>query len=208
MDYRDDLVFVRTTAIREIGDGHTGYNSSMDIHFYVRGFQALDENAVSAGALFLDTVGFAGFSTAPARPMMIWCNYCKKRTERQVPLQHVFFGCQRERAQGRHTRSLSTQEGTPLSRLYSRDAALGLTDIIGCSPSTYYLQSDITEPNSHGDSFSEGSAYAPAFQRNASKVYAISLRRSGSICLLVSDAGGGCCRPDAICKSQRLFWPG
>jgi hypothetical protein len=125
MDYRDDLVFVRTTAIREIGDGHTGYNSSMDIHFYVRGFQALDENAVSAGALFLDTVGFAGFSTAPARPMMIWCNYCKKRTERQVPLQHVFFNANVKELKGGTQDPFQPRKGR-LVRLYSRNSCARL----------------------------------------------------------------------------------
>jgi 2',3'-cyclic-nucleotide 2'-phosphodiesterase (5'-nucleotidase family) len=162
MDYRDVLVTVILDAIREI----VGVDIPVQFingHSHVRGFQALDENAVAFEAgHFLDTVGFASFST---RPMMAKNKSCL--------FQHVFLDANvKELQEAAQMGTLSTPEGDALSvYIHETETALGLTDTIGCSPSTYYPQNELTESNSLWRLFLQKVVRIQLFQLNASKVY-------------------------------------
>jgi 2',3'-cyclic-nucleotide 2'-phosphodiesterase (5'-nucleotidase family) len=172
MDYRDDLVTVILTAIREI----VGLDMPVQFingHSHVRGFQTLDENSVSfEPGHFLDTVGFASFSTAVAKPVMVGTSSHNQNQSSSL-FQHVFLDANvKELQETAHIESLSTPEGEALSVLiHETETALGLTDIIGCSPSPYYLQSDITDQKSLWRLFLRKVVPTQLFQLNASKVY-------------------------------------
>jgi 2',3'-cyclic-nucleotide 2'-phosphodiesterase (5'-nucleotidase family) len=165
MDYRDALVTVILDAIREI----VGVDMPVQFingHSHVRGFQKLDENAVSfEPGHFLDTVGFASFSTR--RPMMVGAN------QSSCLFQHVFLDANvKELQEAAHIGALSTPEGDALSVfIHETETALGLTDTIGCSPSTYYLQKELTDQKSLWRLFLRKVVPTQLFHLNASKVY-------------------------------------
>lgn len=166
MDYRDVLVTVILNAIREI----VGVDIPVQFingHSHVRGFQALDENAVSMEpGHFLDTVGFASFSTP--RPTM-----ADGTNQSSCLFQHVFLDANvKELQETAHIESLSTPEGDALSAfIHETETELGLTGTIGCSPTTYYLESGLTEPKSLWRLFLREVVPTQLFQLNTSKVY-------------------------------------
>jgi 2',3'-cyclic-nucleotide 2'-phosphodiesterase (5'-nucleotidase family) len=173
MDYRDDLVTVILQAIRKI----VGMDMPVQFingHSHVRGVQTLDENAVSfEPGHFLDTIGFASFSVPATRPMMAAGAANQNQSTLSCLFQHVFLDANvKELQETAHRRSLSTPEGDALSDfIHETETALGLTDIIGCSQSTFYLQNALTDQKSLWRLFLRKVVPTQLFQLNASKVY-------------------------------------
>jgi 2',3'-cyclic-nucleotide 2'-phosphodiesterase (5'-nucleotidase family) len=162
MDYRDDLVTVILQGIREIVGPEIPVQF-INGHSHIRGFQSLDERAVSFEAgHFLDTIGFASFSVRPTADRSSSGHF-----------HHAFLDVNvkvlQETAQ---VKDLSTPAGDALS-LFIREtqSTLGLTAAIGCAPSTYYLPNRLTEPNSLWRLFLDEVVPSQLFQHNSSKVY-------------------------------------
>jgi hypothetical protein len=97
----------------------------------------------------------------------------RNQSTRCCHFQHVFLDANvKELQETAHVRSLSTSEGDALSDfIHETETALGLTDIIGCSPSTYYLQSALTDQNSLWRLFLQKVVPIQLFHLNTSNVY-------------------------------------
>lgn len=165
MDYRDPLVSVLLKAVRDIVGEHMPVQF-INGHSHVRGFEALDEAAVSfEPGHFLDTVGFASF---PVKATV------KRATNRTGLFQHVFLDANKEELSQTTigVDALSTPEGESLSlSINLTRSSLGLSTVIGCVPSTYRLQESLTEPTSLWKLFMEQVIPSQLFGYNESQVY-------------------------------------
>lgn len=137
MDAFDPLVTVLLDKIRSI------CGSSMPVQFitghsHKRQFQQLDPFSTSFEAgRYLDTIGFASLSFNASS-----ANFDHVFIDADVKVMKDMLGMP-------ESESIETESGRELTELIvSTQEKLGLNQVIGCSPMTYYLTNSLNEPDS------------------------------------------------------------
>ena len=147
MDANDPLLTVLLDTIRSIC-GQSMTVQFVTGHSHERNYVQLDEYSTSLEAgRYLDTLGFVSFSLPSSHN-----DSHQYQQEHQPKFTHLFIDTSisvMAHTLDLDSDALDTPEGKALSSsIQSQRQALGLTQVLGCSPQTYNLSLGIHEPNS------------------------------------------------------------
>lgn len=132
-----------------------------------RGYSVLDELSTSFEAgRYLDTVGFASFPTVTHSNGTTIAN----KTEL---FHHSFIDANIDSlGDTLGTPNYTTPDGASLSRLIQNtEESMGLLQVLGCSPRTYYLERGLSDPQSLWGLYLKKVIEGFYFQQDAGKIY-------------------------------------
>jgi len=162
MDYQDPLVTVIRHAIRNIVDPDMPIQF-INGHTHVRGFAVQDNTSTSfeAGA-FLDTVGFVSFPRLET---------AKNATNATSLFEYRYLDANKEvLRQTLDVDILTEPEGRALS-VYIQAVRQPLTELIGCSRATYYLDKGMDQEDSLWGLFMKQIVPSKLLRNGKSQIY-------------------------------------